>query len=241
MQFRMLDAFRALFDGHIYRHRSSGQGDLISRELYEDLYNIRRSSKFNSSVDRLQRGLNIGNIRQGISARRGDGTLGELVPGQPVTQVSGSAIARGRVATLDIGVEVKILNKAMIKQINDRIAGLQSQAEYFAKGRDGRRRGNPIAAAIIGLNCAEYTIGYEGDRSYRTDGSGNQPHPNQEVDEVERRLTAEVRPSFDEMVVLRYKATNEAPFAFAWANENEARATYGASLVRIALEFEKRF
>ena len=237
----MLDAFRALFEGDIYRHRSSGQGDLISRELYEDLYNIRRSSKFNSSVERLQRGLNVGNVRQGLSARRGDGTLGELIPGQSATQVSGSAIARGRVATLDIGVEVKILNKAMIKQINDRIAGLQSQAEYFAKGRDGRRRGNPITAAIIGLNCAEYTVGYEGDRSYRTDGSSNQPHPSQEVDEVERRLNAEVRPNFDEMVVLRYKATNEPPFAFTWVNENEARATYGASLVRIALEFEMRF
>ena len=104
-------------------------------------------------------------MRQGVSARRGDGTLGELIPGQPATQVGGSVISRGRVATLDIGVEVKILNKAMIKQINDRIAGLQSQAEYFAKGRDGRRRGNPITAAIIGLNCAEYTVGYEGDRS----------------------------------------------------------------------------
>lgn len=237
----MLDAFRALFEGRIYRHRSSGQGDLISRELYEDLYRINRSGKFNAFVEAQKRGLSIGNRRQGVSARRGDGTLGELIPGQPVTRVRGSAIPRGRVATLDIGVEVKILNKAMIKQINDRIAGLQSQAEYFAKGRDGRRRGDPISVAVIGLNCADYTIGYEGDRSYRTDGSGNQPHPCQEVDEVERRLNAEVRPSFDEMIVLRYKAANDAPFLFSWVSENEARATYGASLMRIALEFERRF
>ncbi len=241
MQFRMLDAFRALFEGKRYLHRSSGQGDRISRELYEDLYNIKRSAKFNNSVDQEIRGLNLRNIRQGVSARRGDGTFGALIPGQPVVRQKNAAVPCGRVATLDIGIEVKILNKAMIKQINDRIAGLQGQAEYFSRGRDQRRRGNPITVAVIGLNCAKYTIGYEGSRSYRTDGTGDQPHPSQEVDEVARRLDAEVRPHFDEMIVLRYKATNDAPYAFQSADENETRAGYGASLVRIALEFDSRF
>jgi hypothetical protein len=265
MQFRMLDTFKSLFAGHVYKHRIAGQGDAISRDLYEDLYSLQRSRKFNDSVDRLVRGLNLRNVRQGIAARRGDGTFGQLVPGQEFIRAEGWVVPRGRVATLDIGVEVKILNKgctimgppiairldigvevkilnkAMIKQINDRISGLQSQAEYFRRGRDGRQRGNPITVAVVGVNCADYTVGYEGDRSYRTDGSPNQPHPSQEAPEIVRRLDAEVRPAFDEMILLRYKATNENPFPFEWDNQTEAYANYAASLVRIASEFDHRF
>lgn len=134
----MLAAFRAIFEGKEYRHRSNNQGDQLATELYEDLYRLGRSGKLIRDVDANRRGISVAQNRAGISARRGDGTYGELIPGQPILHEPGYSVARGPVATLDIGVEVKILNKAQIKQINDRIAGLQKQAEYFVRGRDGR-------------------------------------------------------------------------------------------------------
>src|SRR5690606_16993399 len=133
----------------------------ICLELYEDLYGVDRSPKYRNSVDAQLRGVNVQNVRKGVPARRGDGTLGELIPGQIAIRLPGYAVPRGPVATLDIGAEVKILNKAMIKQVNDRIAGLQRQADYFVRGRDRRRRGNPISIAIVAVNGADYTIGYE--------------------------------------------------------------------------------
>lgn len=143
-------------------------------------------------------------------------------------------------ATLDIGAEVKILNKAMIKQVNDRIAGLQRQADYFVRGRDRRRRGNPISIAIVAVNGADYTIGYEGDRAYRTDGRQH-AHLAQEAAEVERRIITEVAPVYDELVILRYRARNESPFLFEWVDRVRTEAEYAAALIRVAGEFERRF
>ena len=240
MRFRLLDAFEAVFAGRRYRHRANTQGDQVGLELYEDLYQLDRSPKYRAAVDQRYRGLNLRNVREGIRSRRGDGTFGELIPGQSVIRVPGYAVARGPVATLDIGIEVKILNKAMIKQINDRISGLQKQAEYFVRGRDGRSRGNPIAVALIAINHAEFTVGYEGDRAYRTDGMTH-AHPANEAPEVERRLIAEVAPHYDETIVLRYKATNEAPYPFDWVDRIKSEAGYAAALVRIAGEWERRF
>ena len=238
--FRMLSYFEAIFRGKAYRHRSSNLGDQLSVQLYEDLYDLGRSAKFVLHIDTHRRGINIKNLRIGIGARRGDGTLGEFVPGAATLSVDGFKVRRGPVATLDIGVEVKILNKAMIKQINDRIAGLQKQAEYFERGRDGRRRGNPISIAVVAVNHAPYAIGYEGERRYRTDGKKH-AHPAGEAAEVERRIRGEVAPHFDETIILRYRATNDAPFPFEWVDEGLTRHEYGASLVRISAEFESRF
>lgn len=240
MNYRMLLTFASLFSGKKYRHRANNQGDLLSTELYEDLYNIGCSQKFKDHVDRILRGISIENTRIGIKARRGDGTLGEFIPGQPTIAIPNYNIRRGPVATLNIGIEVKILNKAMIKQINDRIAGLQKQAEYFEKGRDQRRRGNPISVAIIAINYAEYAVGYEGEREYKTDGKKH-AHPIEEAPEVERRILKEVAPHYNETIILRYKATNEDPFPFSWFDKKTTELEYGASLVRIASEYERRF
>lgn len=240
MSSRMLAAFEGIFAGKIYRHRANNQGDQLATELYEDLYAIGRSQKFVTHIDAIRRGISLANVRAGISARRGDGTLGEFIPGQPTITVPGYNVRRGPVATLDIGIEVKILNKAMIKQINDRIAGLQKQADYFVTGRDGRARGNPITIAIIGVNYADYTVGYEGDREYKTDGRKH-AHPAQEAPIVEERIHHEVVPRYDETIILRYKATNEEPFPFSWVDEQATIRNYGASLVRLSAEYEQRF
>ena len=240
MSARMLIAFQGIFAGKIYRHRSNKQGDQLATELYEDLYAVGLSPKFAVHINAIRRGISAANIHAGVSARRGDGTLGEFIPGQPIITVPGYNIRRGPVATLDIGIEVKILNKAMVKQINDRIAGLQKQADYFVTGRDGRKRGNPISIAIIGVNHADYTVGYEGDRRYKTDGRKH-AHPVQEARTVEERICREVVPRYNETIILRYKATNEDPFPFSWVDAEATARDYGANLVRLSAEYERRF
>lgn len=236
----MLAAFKAIFFGKEYRHRSNKQGDLLAVEVYEDLYAIDRSPKFVKHIDSLRRGISLQNVRSGIGARRGDGTLGDLIPGEVTIAVPGYHVRRGPVATLNIGIEVKILNKAMIKQINDRVAGLQKQADYFLTGRDGRARGNPISIALVGLNHADYAVGYEGDRLYKTDGR-NHAHPAQEAPIVEARIRQEVVPHYNETIILRYRATNDAPFPFSWVDAAATARDYRASLVRLASEYEHRF
>ena len=150
---------------------------------------------------------------------------------------SGYLVARGPVATIEIGVEVKILAKAMIKQI-DRVTGdLKKQVSEF-KHRSGDCE--PICVGIVGINSAEVTTGYEADRSYRTDGCKHK-HPYQEAPEAQRRLLVNAAPAYDEFLVLRYKATNEPPYPFEWVDYKDTVQEYGSILTRISRTYEKRF
>jgi hypothetical protein len=55
-------------------------------------------------------------------------------------------VPRGEIANIEIGVETKILAKAMIKQIDRVLSDLENQARVF------RSRGsNAIAAAVVGI------------------------------------------------------------------------------------------
>jgi hypothetical protein len=45
---------------------------------------------------------------------------------------------------------------------------------------------------------------------------------------------------FDDFLVLRFDATNEPPYSFAWVNENESLMDYGAILARISQQYEAR-
>ena len=204
--------------------------------LYEDLYAIDRSRKLVAAIKKQRSVLNAQNLRRGIKARRGDGTFGEIIPGERPVQDPGFEVARGPIATVEIGVEVKILAKAMIKQI-DRVTGdLLKQITHFKRGG-----GNPICVGIVGINHAARTVGYEGDRPTPTTGQGGFLHPIQEAAKAESRLRSDAAPAFDEFVVLRYRATNEHPFPFEWVNYKETRQDYGAALARISREYEKRF
>ena len=234
--FRLLAEFAGLFDGQIYRHRASTQGDFVAMHLYEDLYSIQRSKKYVAAVQTGRSVLNTQNQTRGIKSRRGDGTFGEIVPGETPIADIGYQVARGPIAATEIGVEVKILAKAMIKQI-DRVTGdLLKQVAAFRRG--GKKA---ITIGIVGVNHAERTVGYEGDRATPTTGKGSFPHPTQEAGEAERRLLTEAAPSFDEFIILRYKATNEAPFPFEWVDFHGTRQDYGAALARISREYDERF
>jgi hypothetical protein len=81
----------------------------------------------------------------GIARRRGDGTFGELVPSATPVREPELVVNRGPVATIEIGVETKILAKAMIKQIDRVIGDLVRQTEEFKK-----RGGTPICVGLVG-------------------------------------------------------------------------------------------
>lgn len=234
--YRLLTEFRRLFEGRPYKHRASNQGDFVAVHLYEDLVSIRRSPKLALGVSHGERVINIGNKRRGIDARRGDGTFGEIIPGEIAIFESGFSVGRGQIATVEIGAEVKILAKAMIKQIDRVINDLRNQVAQFKRGG-----GNPICIGIVGVNHADRYISFEGDRSYATTGRSGAPHPSQEAAQAENRLRGLAASAFDEFLILRYRATNEPPFPFEWVNYEESRLDYGAALTRISREYERRF
>lgn len=205
--------------------------------LYEDLILVNRSSKLiDAAINRKDRVLNVQNKRRGVAARRGDGTFGEIIPGETPITDPGYIVARGPIATVEIGVEVKILAKAMIKQIDRVINDLRNQVVQFKRGG-----GNPICAAVIGVNHSASTVGYEGDRPFPTTGRQGFLHPYQEAPEAERRLRALAAPDFDEFIVLRFKATNAPPYPFEWINYDETRLDYAAALSRISARYQQRF
>lgn len=235
MPYRLLDRFRSLFEGVRYRHRDSSLGDSVAWCLPEDLYALKRSEKFNAAVDTKQHVLNVQNKLRGINARRGDGTFGELIPHAVAIDLPGLTVARGPVATVEIGTEVKILANSMIKQIDRVVNDLQNQVREFKIAG-----GNPITVGVVGINQADHYVSYEGDVEWHT-GLKGKKHPIQEAPEAERRLLAKAAPVFDEFVILRYRAWNSPPYPFNWVNESQTELDYGAVLTRILRKYNVRF
>jgi hypothetical protein len=161
--------------------------------------------------------------------------LGEIIPGEVPTVEQGYSVARGPIAAVEIGVEVKILAKAMIKQIDRVINDLRNQVVQFRRGG-----GSPSCVAIVGINHAESMISYEGERSFPTTGKGGYLHPIQEAQEAERRLREEATAGFTEFLLLRFRATNAPPFLFEWVNYDSTRLDYAAALTRISSAYQQR-
>ena len=235
MQYLLLNRFQALFDGVAYRHRDSSLGDSVAVCLPDDIVRLHLSKKFGSRVQARDRIINARNTVRGINARRGDGTFGERVPNTQAVSLTGFEVGRGQIATVEIGTEVKILAKAMIKQIDRVIGDLIKQVGQFR-----RAGGNPICVGIVGINYASEYTSYERDKVWRTDGR-EYKHPIQEAAEAERRLLTQARSAFDEFLILRFRARNELPFPFAWVDQNSTELDYGAALTRILREYDRRF
>jgi hypothetical protein len=233
--YALLAAFRGLFEGRAYLHRNSNQGDKAVRHLFEDLRNLNRSSLLSQRIDEQSRVINTANKRVGIVSRRGDGSFGELVPVAVALREDGFLVSRGPLASIEIGAETKILAKAMIKQIDRVVGDLLRQVEEFKKG------GNPICIGIVGVNCAPAYTSFEGDRAFPTDGTARFKHPAQEAPEAISRLERLARPSFDEFLILKFKASNVAPFPFEWVDENETLLSYSALLARVSTLYQRRF
>jgi hypothetical protein len=171
----------------------------------------------------------------GKPARRADGTFGELVPAAVAVTEKGMLVARGPVATIEIGAETKILAKPMIKQIDRVISDLINQANQFKRGG-----GNPICVAFIGINFAEQYVSFEGRKRWPTDGK-KYKHPIQEAAQAEQRVNDKARPDFDESQILRFRATNAKPYPFHWVDLTTTEIEYSAVLTRVSRECERRF
>jgi hypothetical protein len=233
--YALLTAFQNLFEGTAYLHRNPSLGDRVASYLYEDLYTLNKSTKLRERIDTHVRVLNVQNRTVGIARRRGDGTFGELVPSAAATLEEGLAVARGPVATIEIGVETKILAKAMIKQIDRVIGDLIRQTEEFKK-----RGGNPICVAVVGVNFSELYTSYEGTRAFPTDGS-KYKHPIQEAAAAVSRLQQRAAHSFDEFLILKFNATNTPPHPFSWVHERQTTLEYSALLTRVSRDYDRRF
>jgi hypothetical protein len=245
--YRLLTEFETLFRGKIYRHRSSTQGDRLALELYEDLYvrSKQRSatSKFVAGVDVATRVVNPRNLNYGTTARRADGTLGEILHGAIAVTEPGFIVQRGTTVITEIGIEVKILTKAMIKQI-DRVCGdLTKQVTHF-----GQKGGSkpPIPVAIVGVNHSKAFLGYEGSRTTLADGT-RQPDgtihasPAAEATRAKADLDTIARPHYFQFLLLEFEATNMPPYPFKWVNASKTAADYNALLSKLAYEYEARF
>jgi hypothetical protein len=244
LTYQLLDQFRTLFVLGPYKHRVSTNGDRVALRFYEDIYELGRSRSFTARVDDGLAVLNAANTRRGVAARRGDGSFGELVPGVPPSPVDGFHLARGPIAEIEIGIEVKILAKAMIKQIDRVVSDLTGQVAHFrAKG------GNPITIGIVGVNHAEHYRSFEGERVHPTDGKVHK-HPFQEAAEATDRLRRLAAPAFDEFLVMPFRATNHRgapaadmafqPYDFDWVDQRAIELDYGAILARVSQRYEAR-
>jgi hypothetical protein len=231
--FLLLRQFEATFRNGPYIHRNSQLGNRIADYLYEDLYALGQSSKFNDRVDARSHVLNPKGLNPGIRARRGDGSFGDLIPGSPAVVVPDFSVARGPTADVEIGAEVKILAKAMIKQIDRVIGDLCRQADEFHQ-----KSAHAITVGIVGINFAERYVSHEGDRQYPTDGKSGKPHPAQEARDAERRLLR-ADASYSEFIELGFRATNEPPYDFEWVGRTHEN--YAARLVRILKAYDSTY
>jgi hypothetical protein len=232
---RLLDQVARTFTAGPYIHRNSQIGNRIADCLFEDLYALRESDSLVRRIDDRSRVLNPKGLSPGIRTRRGDGSFGDAVPGSETRTVEGFAVGRGSTADIEIGVEVKILAKAMIKQIDRLTSDLCGQARHFREKSD-----QAIRIGIVAINQAPRYVSFEGNRAFPTDGR-RYVHPVQEAAEAERRLLDDARPSFDEFLILPFVATNEPPFSFSWVHESRMREEYAAALLRVSRLYDRRF
>jgi hypothetical protein len=234
-KYTLLRTVRGLFEDKLYLHRKSNLGDLVASQLYEDLVAIDKSATLVERVTRHERVVNVRNIMTGKPGRRGDGTFGELVPAAVAVIGKGLLVARGPVATIEIGAETKILAKAMIKQIDRVITDLLNQVTQFKRGG-----GNPICVGFIGINFAEQYVSFEGRKRWPTDGK-KYKHPIQEAAQAEQRLNERAHAAFDEFQILRFRATNAKPYRFDWVDLLTTEMEYSALLTRVSREYDRRF
>jgi hypothetical protein len=227
----LLDAFEALFTGQVYKHRIPTHGDRIAGFLYDDLLALARSPKL---VQRIQQREIVVNNRGkvfGRLGRRPDGTFGVLVPGAEPELCPPYATCRGPLAQLQIGTEVKIMATKMTAQVDRVLGDLEKQSRHLS-----RQNKAAVRVAIVGVNHAPAYTGWEGTRSFIAKVA-----PAQEAGEIIRRVETEIRPLYDELLILPFSATNRPPYHFSWVNQTRTLHEYNSILVRVSEEYQARF
>ncbi|HKY26577.1 MAG TPA: hypothetical protein VJM12_01380 [Pyrinomonadaceae bacterium] len=229
--YKLLTAFQNVFTGRVYRHRSSTIGDGIAAFVYEDLIDLAQSPTLLSRMNTNQVAVNTGNQIKGQRGRRGDGTFGRVVPGTQLTGEPGFKVPKGYVANLEIGTEVKIGATKLIAQVDRVINDLTKQAHIFINHNP-----NALRLALVGVNSAHTYTGHEKDRQYVA-----KTPPAREAAEFARRIEKTVGPHYDELLILRFRATNNPPYNFEWVDLSETEQLYGSILVRLSAQYERRF
>jgi hypothetical protein len=232
--FKLLAAFEGLFHGTTYKHRVSTLGNFVALRLYEDLYDHGGSARLNYRIGAGLCVVNVEGSTRGVKARRGDGTFGTVVPGHDPLMVPGFAVLRGMVALTHICAEFKIIATAHLKQIDRVLNDLTGSATSLKE-----KSANAITVGFAAVNYSERWTGMEGTRSFAVERKPERAVT--ESEEASRRLLQTARRAFDEFLLLKFKATNQAPFPFSWLNPAGTAADYGAALVRIADLYETRF
>lgn len=230
-EYRLLQQFEETFRRGPYLHRNSQLGNRIADRLYDDLYLLSDHSRLRTDVDLGRAVLNPKGISPGLRARRGDGSFGPIVPGHSPRPQHDSPVPVGPTAQVKLGAEVKILAKAMIKQIDRVSSDLCAQSRHFRT-----KSSHAVTVGVVGINLANHYVSYEGSRKYATGEYG--PHPVQEAPEAERRLWSHAEPCYDEFLVLPFVATNEPPFEFRWWDSSRTRDQYSSMLVRVLDRYE---
>jgi hypothetical protein len=231
VRYRLLERFEATFRAGPYLHRNSQLGNRIADFLFDDLYVLREGSRYRRDVDAGHHVLNPKGVSPGLRARRGDGSFGSILPGYVPRRLEPHLVGFGPTASPEIGAEVKILAKAMIKQIDRVISDLCGQASHFHT-----KNPHAVSVGIVGVNEAETYVSYEGERAYPTGPYG--PHPVQEAQEARHRLDGRADGCFDEFLVLRFRASNVPPYPFEWVDRTRTGDAYGAMLLRLLRRYE---
>lgn len=232
-RFRLLRAFEGLFYETVYKHRNASLGNHVAVHLYEDLEAY--SPKFAARVAAGTHVVNASGTTRGVRVRRGDGTFGAVVAGAAGTKMPTFVVLRGMVALTHIGIEAKFVATAHLKQIDRVIQDLTGSAKTIKE-----KSANAITVGLAAVNYSDEWTGQEGTRQYPADRTPARAM--HESEEASRRLLNLAAPSFDEFVLLKFKATNRPPvYPFAWLSPAATEADYGAGLVRIAELYERRF
>jgi hypothetical protein len=163
-------------------------------------------------------------------ARSGDHT------GRDCNHRSGVPRCPRPIATVEIGIEVKALAKAMIKQI-DRVI-----SDFVTKSFSS----NAAAAIRFALPSSELTTRRAQWATKESAGflqqesrascipARKRPKPSAGSSPRPHRISM----SF---LVLRFTATNKPPFPFDWLDYNDTRLDYAAALSRISARYQQRF
>jgi hypothetical protein len=229
-KFRLLDTFRHTFQGTVYKHRNSTLGNKIGRALFEDLLKHNVSTHFMRHVDTGLGVVNIGGKVHGKRLRRNDSAFGKPPAAATTRAVVGFAVREGPMAEPRIGCEVKIIAKSQQKQI-DRVI---NDLEGFARRTKALNK-RCINIAIVAVNHESDYEGHEGQRTFRNALREGEP------EHVTARLDEELAGLYDELLVFRFRATNQPPYPFTWLDDRNVDLDYGAALARIGEKYQRRF
>jgi hypothetical protein len=172
-----------------------------------------------------------GKIHTPKAIRRNDSILGRPPAGFTLAPLSpGFSVFEGPVADPRVGCEVKILAKSQLKQIGRVISDLERFVDRM-KSLNQRC----LNVAVVGVNYESDYVGWEGERPYRHKLTSNEP----EI--VSARLTEALLNRYDELLILRFRATNQPAYPFDWLHPKQVDLDYGAALTRIGELYQGRF